>query len=210
MTCGSSNDGEGADAAVPDRWPRRPGVHGRPVHRPTTAPRGRHRSGSGLGCSATHRHLRRDAYQVEFGKVGTPGVVLEDLEAGLTTIEELTRPVDAIKHQAKTVTVGISRSDESLLQVVAGSTLVIQAGSPRDRPSRTPRLPSGEPDRRWARSSAPPATPSSTRRPGRGPAGGADRRGSATGPSVTGRPGSGCGHRRPWSPASGADGGGAS
>ncbi len=62
-----------------------------------------------------------DAYQVEFGKVGTPGVVLEDLSAGLTSaIEELTRPVDAIKHQAKTVTVGISRSDESLLQVAAG------------------------------------------------------------------------------------------
>ncbi|HRW42785.1 MAG TPA: glucosamine-6-phosphate synthase, partial [Microthrixaceae bacterium] len=74
-----------------------------------------------------------DAYQVEFGKVGTPGVVLEDLEAGLTAaIEELTRPVDAIKHQAKTVTVGISRSDESLLQVALVDAL-IQAGSPRDR-----------------------------------------------------------------------------
>ena len=74
-----------------------------------------------------------DAYQVEFGKVGTPGVVLEDLEAGLTAaIEELTRPVDAIKHQAKTVTVGISRSDESLLQVALVDA-VIQAGSPRDR-----------------------------------------------------------------------------
>ena len=34
-----------------------------------------------------------------------------------TAIEELTRPIDAIKHQAKTVTVGISRSDETLLQV---------------------------------------------------------------------------------------------
>jgi glucosamine--fructose-6-phosphate aminotransferase (isomerizing) len=74
-----------------------------------------------------------DGYQLEFGKVGTPGVVLEDLEAGLTAaIEELTRPVDAIKHQAKTVTVGISRSDESLLEVpLVAATL--QAGSPRDR-----------------------------------------------------------------------------
>ena len=44
--------------------------------------------------------------------------MVEDLTAALTrAIEELTRPVDAIKHQAKTVTVGISRSDESLLQV---------------------------------------------------------------------------------------------
>jgi glucosamine--fructose-6-phosphate aminotransferase (isomerizing) len=74
-----------------------------------------------------------DAYQVEFGRVGTPGVVLEDLSAGLTAaIEELTRPVDAIKHQAKTVTVGISRSDESLLQVPLVAA-VIGAGSPRDR-----------------------------------------------------------------------------
>jgi glutamine---fructose-6-phosphate transaminase (isomerizing) len=80
-----------------------------------------------LGISAL------DGYQVEFGKVGTPGVVLEDLETGLTAaIEELTRPVDAIKHQAKTVTVGISRSDESLLQVpLVAATL--GAGSPRDR-----------------------------------------------------------------------------
>lgn len=74
-----------------------------------------------------------DAYQVEFGKVGTPGVVLEDLSAGLTTaIEELTRPVDAIKHQAKTVTVGISRSDESLLNVALVEA-TLEAGSPRDR-----------------------------------------------------------------------------
>lgn len=74
-----------------------------------------------------------DAYQVEFGKVGTPGVVLEDLSAGLTSaIEELTRPVDAIKHQAKTVTVGISRSDESLLHVALVAA-TLEAGSPRDR-----------------------------------------------------------------------------
>ena len=74
-----------------------------------------------------------DGYQLEFGKVGTPGVVLEDLEAGLTAaIEELTRPVDAIKHQAKTVTVGISRSDESLLQVPLVAA-ALAAGSPRDR-----------------------------------------------------------------------------
>jgi len=74
-----------------------------------------------------------DAYQVEFGKVGTPGVVLEDLNAGLTAaIEELTRPIDAIKHQAKTVTVGISRSDEGLLSVPLVAA-ALDAGSPRDR-----------------------------------------------------------------------------
>jgi glucosamine--fructose-6-phosphate aminotransferase (isomerizing) len=74
-----------------------------------------------------------DGYQLEYGKVGTPGVVLEDLNSGLTAaIEELTRPVDAIKHQAKTVTVGISRSDESLVQVPLVAA-ALEAGSPRDR-----------------------------------------------------------------------------
>ncbi len=78
---------------------------------------------------------RFESYQVEFGKVGTPGVIVEDLAAALTTaIEELTRPVDAIKHQAKTVTVGISRADESLLQseLIQG---VLEVGCPRDRMS---------------------------------------------------------------------------
>jgi glucosamine--fructose-6-phosphate aminotransferase (isomerizing) len=74
-----------------------------------------------------------EAYQVEYGKVGTPGVVLEDLSIALSrAIDELTRPVDAIKHQAKTVTVGISRSDETLLQVPLVKE-VLAAGAPRDR-----------------------------------------------------------------------------
>jgi glucosamine--fructose-6-phosphate aminotransferase (isomerizing) len=74
-----------------------------------------------------------EAYQVEYGKVGTPGVVLEDLSSALSrAIDQLTRPIDAIKHQAKTVTVGISRSDETLLQVPLVKA-VLAAGSPRDR-----------------------------------------------------------------------------
>ena len=74
-----------------------------------------------------------EAYQIEYGKVGTPAVVLDDLAAALTLgIEELTRPIDAIKHQAKTVTVGISRSDETLLDA-ALSRAVVDAGAPRDR-----------------------------------------------------------------------------
>jgi glucosamine--fructose-6-phosphate aminotransferase (isomerizing) len=53
--------------------------------------------------------------------------------AALTlAIEELTRPIDAIKHQAKTVTVGISRSDETLL-LAPLARAVIDAGTPRDR-----------------------------------------------------------------------------
>jgi glucosamine--fructose-6-phosphate aminotransferase (isomerizing) len=73
-----------------------------------------------------------DAFQLEHGRVGTPAMVVADLTAALTAgIEELTRPVDAIKHQAKTVTVGISRSDETLL-VVPLVQEVLAAGAARD------------------------------------------------------------------------------
>src|SRR6185503_7861881 len=74
-----------------------------------------------------------DLYQIEAGRHGSPSVVIEDLTAALTrAIEELTRPVDAIKHQAKTVTVGISRSDETLLQVGLVKE-VVATGVARDR-----------------------------------------------------------------------------
>jgi glutamine---fructose-6-phosphate transaminase (isomerizing) len=74
-----------------------------------------------------------EAYQFEHGRIGTPAVVLDDLTDALTVaIEELTRPVDAIKHQAKTVTVGISRTDETLLQAPLVRAL-LDAGAPRDR-----------------------------------------------------------------------------
>ncbi|MGI8939486.1 MAG: SIS domain-containing protein, partial [Iamia sp.] len=76
-----------------------------------------------------------EAYEVEHGRAGSPVALVEDLTSALTSgIEELTRPVDAIKHQAKTVTVGISRSDEGLLQLpLVAATL--EAGAPRDRVS---------------------------------------------------------------------------
>jgi glucosamine--fructose-6-phosphate aminotransferase (isomerizing) len=74
-----------------------------------------------------------ESYQIDEGKVGTPGVVIDDLATALTqAIEELTRPIDAIKHQAKTVTVGISRSDESLLTVPLVAE-VVAAGTARDQ-----------------------------------------------------------------------------
>ena len=73
-----------------------------------------------------------DAYVLDFGKIGTPSTVVDDLTAALTSaIEQLTRPVDAIKHQAKTVTVGISRSDETLLQVPLVRE-VLATGTARD------------------------------------------------------------------------------
>ncbi|MGB2757624.1 MAG: glucosamine-6-phosphate synthase, partial [Acidimicrobiia bacterium] len=76
--------------------------------------------------------LPLDTYEWEFGKVGTPSVLIEDLTASLTAaIDALTRPVDAIKHQAKTVTVGISRSDETLMRA-ALVRAVVDTGCARD------------------------------------------------------------------------------
>ena len=73
-----------------------------------------------------------DGYELELGRVGTPEAVIDDLEAALTVgIDELTRPVDAIRHQAKTVTVGISRSDQTLLEAPL-IRAVLAAGAPRD------------------------------------------------------------------------------
>ena len=71
--------------------------------------------------------------RVEVEAMGTPGQVLKALEEALTrAIEELTRPVDAIKHQAKTVTVGITRADEALL--TAGTVkALLEVGAERDR-----------------------------------------------------------------------------
>ncbi|WP_419909821.1 SIS domain-containing protein [Candidatus Poriferisodalis sp.] len=74
-----------------------------------------------------------EMYQLDLGKVGRPSVVIDDFTDALNiAIDELTRPIDTIKHQAKTVTVGTSRADETLL----GSMLVaaaFDAGAPRDR-----------------------------------------------------------------------------
>jgi glucosamine--fructose-6-phosphate aminotransferase (isomerizing) len=73
-----------------------------------------------------------EEYQTESGKVGSPAALVDDLVVGLTrAIEELTRPVDAIKHQAKTVTVGISRSDEGVLDRPLVQA-VLAAGAGRD------------------------------------------------------------------------------
>jgi glutamine---fructose-6-phosphate transaminase (isomerizing) len=59
-----------------------------------------------------------EGYELEYQRVGTPEAIVEELAEALTAaIGELTRPVDAIKHQAKTVTVGISRSEDELLRV---------------------------------------------------------------------------------------------
>lgn len=73
------------------------------------------------------------AYQRETGRVASPAVLLDDLVSALTRgIDELTRPIDAIKHQAKTVTVGISRSEEGLLDRALVQA-VLESGAAREQ-----------------------------------------------------------------------------
>lgn len=76
--------------------------------------------------------LPLEGYESETGKIGTPEALLADLlDAVNEAIDQLTRPVDAIKHQAKTVTVGISRSEDALFGVpLVRSTL--EAGAAPD------------------------------------------------------------------------------
>ncbi|MGE0796414.1 MAG: SIS domain-containing protein, partial [Acidimicrobiia bacterium] len=77
--------------------------------------------------------LPLELYATDFGAVGTPRVVLDALVAALTEgIDQLTRPIDAIKHQAKTVTVGISRTEDDFADVgLVRATL--GAGASRER-----------------------------------------------------------------------------
>lgn len=72
-----------------------------------------------------------EGYEVETGKVGAPEVLVADLYRVLSdAIDQLTRPVDAIKHQAKTVTVGTSRSEDSLLaRPLVAETLAVGASA---------------------------------------------------------------------------------
>jgi len=84
-------------------------------------------------CNYALGLLPLDAYALEFGEQGAPGRVIDALTEELTdAIDQLTRPVDAIKHQAKTVTVGISRNDEALL-LVPLIRAALEAGVDRER-----------------------------------------------------------------------------
>ena len=73
-----------------------------------------------------------ETYSIDYGRIGTPSVVAEDLTAALTdAIDELTRTIDTIKHQAKTVTVGISRSEDELMSSPLVRA-VVNAGASRE------------------------------------------------------------------------------
>jgi glucosamine--fructose-6-phosphate aminotransferase (isomerizing) len=75
--------------------------------------------------------LPLEGYESESGKIGTPEALLGDLLEALTAaVDELTRPVDAIKHQAKTVTVGISRSEDELYGVPLVSATLAAGAAP--------------------------------------------------------------------------------
>ncbi|HLF40560.1 MAG TPA: glucosamine-6-phosphate synthase, partial [Acidimicrobiia bacterium] len=94
-------------------------------------------AGTAVQLASVLRYATRtvplELYELDHGQVGTPGAVVEDLLAALTkAIDELTRPVDAIRHQAKTVTVGISRSEEELFTAPLVAQ-AIKAGVARNR-----------------------------------------------------------------------------
>ena len=74
-----------------------------------------------------------ESFELEHGVVGSPVVLVDDLLDALSdAIDELTRPIDAIKHQAKTVTVGISRAEDSYADVPLVQE-VLATGAGRDR-----------------------------------------------------------------------------
>ena len=102
-------------------------------------PRGEHGGAAGVAAALRAPASRRSSpTRSSSARSARPSVVIEDLTAALTRgIEELTRPVDAIKHQAKTVTVGISRSDEALLRGAAGARRCSRPACPR--PAELPR-----------------------------------------------------------------------
>ncbi len=144
-------------------------------------------AGTAVGVSTLLRYaagaLPIEGYEAEYGKVGTPSALVEDLLEALTAgIDELTRPVDAIKHQAKTVTVGISRSEDVLFRVglvqdtigrrgVAGPPELPGAADPvgarrlgGDRSTASPGTaskaasPPGRPSTWWTRAASPPGS----------------------------------------------------
>lgn len=74
-----------------------------------------------------------DLYDREFARPGSPATLVDDLTSALTlAIDDLTRPVDTIRHQAKTVTVGTSRTDEELFTIPLVAS-VLSAGGERER-----------------------------------------------------------------------------
>ena len=116
-------------------------------------------------CATPPGVLPLEGYELEYGqdrarRARWSATSLDALTAG---IDELTRPVDAIKHQAKTVTVGISRSEDALLGC-RSSRPRWRPAPPRDTPGLPGPAHARRPGRsRWPRCRVTPATASSGR-----------------------------------------------
>ncbi|HEY4002353.1 MAG TPA: SIS domain-containing protein [Candidatus Xenobia bacterium] len=81
--------------------------------------------------------LPLSSFAEDFGGEATPAHLYDLVLQTLTTaISELSRPVDAIKHQAKTITVGISRPEEKLEGAIfdglAGASVAAEMVSYKD------------------------------------------------------------------------------
>ncbi len=85
-----------------------------------------------LYIALTSNPARPDLLQENCGGLKTEQALANCAVSILTRcIDQLTRPIDAIRHQAKTVTVGISRSDDTLLRSPSVSYL-LDSGVGRD------------------------------------------------------------------------------
>lgn len=74
-----------------------------------------------------------DVIEFDFGRTVSPFDMVDELAKVLNKAsDELTRPIDAVKHQAKTVTVGISRTEDSFADNVLINA-VVEAGVDRER-----------------------------------------------------------------------------
>lgn len=74
-----------------------------------------------------------DSLELELGRAVSPTQMIVELNTALSAaVDELTRPIDAVKHQAKTVTVGISRTEETYTDSLLVKQ-VVAAGAERDR-----------------------------------------------------------------------------
>lgn len=92
---------------------------------------------TGIRMASLLRHALAERgleqYAVETGRPEVLSALVEDLLGALSRgIDELTRPIDAIKHQAKTVTVGTSRSEDDLYDGRLARR-VLAAGAPREQ-----------------------------------------------------------------------------
>ena len=127
---GRRRAGGGAAWGSPARWPSTATACGPTA---TTATSRRAPRCSWPGCCATCARTARSrpTRRAPARSARRPPSSTTSVLALTRAIDELTRPVDAIKHQAKTVTVGISRSDEGVMDRALVQA-VLDAGAGRD------------------------------------------------------------------------------